>query len=97
MSACHTVEAIAKRTQTRLEKGVNYNTTICNSTENKFKRQRTKLLNAILNLELRYKTNFSRELLREARKERVSYLQDKTLFRYLTPEELSKFGYTSGL
>lgn len=97
MSACYMPEAIEKRTKTRLEKGVNYNTIVCNSAENRFKRQRTKLLELIRKLELQYKTNFSQELLRKARKERVSYLQDKTLFRYLTLEELSKFGYTSEL
>lgn len=97
MSACHTAEAIEKRTRTRLEKGVKINTRACNAPESRFAREKTKLLQLISKLEEIYAEKFSADLLRKAKRDKVSYLQDKTLYRYLTPEELSKFGYTSAL
>jgi hypothetical protein len=95
MSACHTPEAIAKRTQTRMQKGVRHNTAACNSAESRFKRQRTKLLAMIEQLETKYNRPFSRQLLKTARKDRVSYLKDETLYRYLTADELVRYGYES--
>lgn len=95
MSACHTQEAIDKRTKTRHLKGVRYNTAACNDDESKFKRERTKLLNTIRKIENIYGKQFDQNLFRLAKKDRVSYLQEKTLYRYLTLEELINYGYAS--
>ena len=88
MSACHTLDAIIKRTDTRKNKGNSYNTTTCNNIENRFKRERTKLIKTINNISSYYDLPFSLKLLKRARKEKVTYLLDKSLLKYFTNEEI---------
>jgi len=93
MSACHTTDAIARRTETRRIKGVKYNTLNCNSAESRFKREKTKVLKKITGIVEHYGMEFDLDLLKQARRERVSYLSDKTLARYITDDDISRLTY----
>ena len=84
MSKCHTPVAIQKRTQTRKLNGIVGDTTHCHTELSRFKREKTKILNLIKKIENHYGKKFNMDLLKQARKERVSYLTDKTLFKYFT-------------
>jgi len=93
MSACHTVEAIAIRNLSRQKNGVKYNTTSCSLPEAVLKREKTKLLKVITKIQDHYTQLFTYELLKQARKERVTYLQDKTLAKYFTEEDIRQLSY----
>lgn len=90
MSACHTADAIRKRTETRRKNGVQFNTSVCNSKENIIKRQKTRLINIINKILIHYNEQFTFELLKKARKEKVTYLTNKSLLTYFTLEDIRR-------
>lgn len=93
MSACHTADAIEKRTATRKERGVNYNTSGCYTTDALFKREKTKTLRVIQKIQDHYSLPFTIELFWQARKDRVTYMKEATLSKYFTAEDIRQLPY----
>lgn len=88
MSACHTADAIAKRTKTRKIKGVVYNTASCHTSESKFKREKTKVIKKINKIVEHYGLAFSEDLLNRARKDEISNLSDQAFAKYINEDDL---------
>lgn len=93
MSQCHTPKAIIKRNNTRLKNGVKYNTKNAHNLKSKFKREQTKIIILIKKIEIFYNKSFSLNLLKIARKDKFTYLQDKSILKYFKIPEISPLSY----
>lgn len=92
MSACHTKEAIARRVMTRrATSGFSPDTSACHTDEARFKRERTKILGVINRIQAHYQEPFTLILLKRAHRDRVAYLQESTVRKYLTVDEINSY------
>lgn len=92
MSACNTPESITKRVNTRKANGgFSIDTSACHTDDSKFKRERTKIINLIARVESHYNCKFSFSLLRVAKKDKITYVQESTLRRYLNVDEQQNY------
>lgn len=90
MSACHTKDAIARRVITRrAASGFSSDTSACHTVDARFKREKTKILAIINKIQTHYQESFSLTLLNKARRDRFTYLQDSSVRKYLTEEEIT--------
>lgn len=92
MSACHTDAAIAQRVITRLStSGFSTDTSACHTDEARFKREKTKILSVIVRIQTHYQEPFTLLLLKKARRDKVTYLQESSVRKYLTEEEITRY------
>jgi len=94
MSACHTVDAIAKRNVTRAERGVGYQTGPWPE-ERVFNREKGKVMSLLRKIQTHYSLPFTMELFHRAMKDRVTYMKVATLSKYITAEDTLQLSYAA--
>jgi len=96
MSACHTTEAICKRSETRRKKraeGIIYRQSVPVKPETIAKREVTKYKKLLQKISNYYMENMSLELLFKAQTEQITYITTSALMAYLTEDDICRISY----